>query len=317
MDWDDVRHFLTLARSGSVRAAGAALGVSHSTVARRVEGLEARLGARLFDRTRDGYTLTAAGQQMIAGAERVEREMDDLARGVVGADERLVGTVALTCSDNYVAGLLMGDLAAFCRTYPGIELGVTVDARPFDLSRREADLALRVLTRGTQPTEHLVGARLLPVVMASYVARAHADRVAPEQPGATSRWLSFQPRKIHEEMIATSSYPDVPPWGSFSTLELLVLAAREGLGAVMLPTYVGDREPALRRLAHPDLRPVADLWMLSHPDLRDNGRLRALRDCVRRALLRQRPLFQGERWCDDAPDGPGNSPGDTEGPRVG
>jgi DNA-binding transcriptional LysR family regulator len=120
MDWDDVRHFLTLARSGSVRAAGASLGVSHSTVARRVEALEARLGARLFDRTRDGYTLTPTGRQMLAGAERVEREMDDLARGVVGADERLVGTVALTCSDNFVAGLLLGDLAAFCRTYPGI-----------------------------------------------------------------------------------------------------------------------------------------------------------------------------------------------------
>jgi DNA-binding transcriptional LysR family regulator len=153
--------------------------------------------------------------------------------------------------------------------------------------------------------------------MASYVARAHADRADPEHPGATTRWLSFEPRKIHEAMIAASSYPDVAPWGSFSTLELLVLAAREGLGAVMLPTYVGDREPALRRLANPDLHPVADLWMLSHPDLRDNGRLRALRDCVRRALLQQRPLFQGERWCDDAPDGPGNSPGTAAGPRVG
>ena len=75
MDWDDVRHFLALARLGSVRAAGASLGVSHSTVARRVEALEERLSARLFDRNRDGYCLTEAGKHMLPGAERVEREM--------------------------------------------------------------------------------------------------------------------------------------------------------------------------------------------------------------------------------------------------
>lgn len=317
MDWDDVRHFLSLARLGSVRAAGASLGVSHSTVARRVEALEERLSARLFDRTRDGYTLTEAGRQMLAAAERVEREMSDLERVLVGADERLEGTVALTCSDHYVAGLLMPDLAAFCRTYPGVELCVTVDPRPYDLSRREADLALRVLALGVQPPEHLVGGKLAPLVVASYVAEAHAARADPAREAPTARWISFEQRKIHEEMIAESSYPEAPPWGRFSTLELQVLAAREGLGAVMLPTYVGDREPGLRRLERADLRHVADLWMLSHPDLRDNVRLRALRDCVRASLAKLRPWFQGEGRSAGAPEGPRNAPGAPSGPRVG
>ena len=74
VDWNDVRYFLALARTGSVRAAGAALQVSHSTVARRVEALEERLAARLFDRSRDGYALSDAGRQMLAGAERIEAE---------------------------------------------------------------------------------------------------------------------------------------------------------------------------------------------------------------------------------------------------
>src|SRR5688572_31042262 len=86
VDWDDVRHFLALARTGSVRAAGASLSVSHSTVARRVEALEARLGVKLFDRHRDGYTMTAAGREMVASAERVEREMTALERGIAGQD---------------------------------------------------------------------------------------------------------------------------------------------------------------------------------------------------------------------------------------
>jgi DNA-binding transcriptional LysR family regulator len=317
MDWDDVRHFLALSRAGSVRAAGASLKVSHSTVARRVEALEERLAARLFDRTRDGYTLTEAGRRMLDTAERIEREMSDLERGLVGVDERLEGPVALTCSDHFIAGLLLPDLAEFCRAYPGIELCLTVDPRPYDLSRREADLALRVLAHGAQPPEHLVGGKLAPVVLASYVAAAHADRVDPAHGSLTARWLSFEQRKIHEGLIAESSFPEVPPWGRFTTVELLVMAAREGLGAVMLPTYVGDREPSLRRLARPDLRHVADLWMLSHPDLRDNVRLRALRERVRRTLTQHRALFQGEGWCAPAPEGPANAPSATGAPRLG
>ena len=88
MDWDDVRYFLALSREGSVRAAGSILGVSHSTVARRVEALEEKLNARLFDRTPEGYALTSAGRQMVEGAERVEAEMAAL-------DER--GSGSRTC----------------------------------------------------------------------------------------------------------------------------------------------------------------------------------------------------------------------------
>jgi DNA-binding transcriptional LysR family regulator len=212
--------------------------------------------------------------------------------------------------------LLLPDLAAFCREFPGIELCVTVDPRPYDLSRREADLALRVLARGAQPPEHLVGGKLAPVVLASYVATAHADRVDPARADAAARWLSFEQRRVHEGLIAESSYPEVPPWGRFSSVELMVIAAREGLGAVMLPTYVGDREPALRRLARPDLRHVADLWMLSHPDLRDNVRLRALRERVRRAVTQHRRLFLGEGWCAAAPEGPANAPSAPAGSRL-
>ena len=122
MDWNDLRHFLALARLGWARAAGASLGVSHSTVVRRVEALEVRLSARLFDRNREGYSLTEAGRQMLPGAERVEREMATLERGLVGQDERLEGSVAVTCCDNYVARLLLAHMTPFCELYPDIEL---------------------------------------------------------------------------------------------------------------------------------------------------------------------------------------------------
>ncbi len=295
MDWNDVRYFLALSRLGSVRAAGASLGVSHSTVARRVEALEVQLAARLFDRSRDGYTLTAAGLQMLAGAERVEREMSALELELAGQDERLEGPVRLTCCDEYVAEMMLQELAVFCGAYPDVELCITTDSRRFDLSKREADIAVRTLPLGAEPEPHLLGRKLVPIHCANYVASDHAHRLDPDIDGTSPRWVAHAGRDGFERMVARSSYPHVRAWGAFSSLALLMQATRAGLGIAILPCYVADRDPALRRLGNADICHVADLWLVSHPDLRNNARCRAARDCVVQALLRREALFRGEQ----------------------
>lgn len=284
MDWDDVRHFLALARTGSVRAAGALLGVSHSTVARRVEALEQRLGVRLFDRHRDGYLLTDAGREMVAGAERVEREMAALERGLVGQDARLEGLVRVTCTDSIIAKILLRVLGRLCDEHPGIELELDVDAKNLDLSKREADVALRAFLPTAAPPEHLIGRRLVPITLCNYAGLARAP----------TRWLGSDQNKILEELVASSSYAEAPIWGTFNSMEVMADAARAGLGLVMLPTYVGDLDPGLARLPEPDLRHVADFWLLSHRDLRDNARLRAARDAITTGLLDHAALFRGD-----------------------
>lgn len=294
MDWDDVRHFLALARTGSVRAAGSTLGVSHSTVARRVEALESRLGVKLFDRHRDGYLLTDAGKEMVAGAERVEREMAALERGLVGQDARLEGSVRVTCTDRYIAKILLRALAGLCAQHPGIELDLDVDPKYQDLSKREADIAVRALLPSASPPEHLIGRRLAPITLCNYVARTHADRLDPERGAGSMRWLGTTLNKMAEQLIASSSYPELPIWGTFDSMEVMIEAAQTGLGLVMLPTYVGDAEPALVRLAKPDLRYVADFWLLSHGDLRDNARVRSARERISEALAERAALFRGE-----------------------
>lgn len=291
MDWDDLRHFLALARTGSIRSAGASLGVSHSTVSRRIDALETRLSARLFDRTRDGFTLTDAGARMLPSAERVERELAALERGLVGQDERLEGPVALTCCDDFVSDLLITGLAAWVAQHPAISLQVHTDSRPFDLGNREADIAVRTLARGALPPEHLIGRRLVPVVVASYVARAHADRLDPTAP--TTRCLAFSDRKTTLALIAASRTPDLTPWGAFSSLPALLQATRAGMGVCFLPTYVGDADPALQRLPQAELRHLADLWLLCHTDLRDNARFRAARALVADTLRSHQALFTG------------------------
>lgn len=294
VDWDDIRHFLALARTGSVRAAGAMLGVSHSTVARRVETLETRLGVKLFDRHRDGYLLTSAGKDMVAGAERVEREMAALERGVAGQDARLEGRVRVTCTDSRVAKILLHGLSRLCTQHLGLELELHAGDAYLDLSKREADLAVRAVLLDASPPEHLIGRRLVPIVLASYVATAHAARLDPEGGGGRVRWLGSDRPKVMEHLVASSSYPELPIWGAFESMEVMTDAAHAGLGLVMLPTYVGDADPGLQRLTKPDLRHMADFWLLTHRDLRDNARLRAARAHIVAAMTERMPLFRGD-----------------------
>lgn len=263
-------------------------------MARRIEALELRLGVKLFDRHRDGYLLTDAGNEMVAAAERVEREMVALERSLAGQDARLAGPVRVTCTDPYLAKLLLSGLSGLCEQHPGIELELDADAKYLDLSKREADVAVRALMPSVSPPEHLIGRRLVPITLCSYVATTHAARLDPEKPDSGARWLSSNQRKVMEAIVATSSYPGLPLWGSFDSMPVTIEAAHAGLGLLMLPTYVGDPEPRLQRLATPDVRYVADFWLLSHGDLRDNARVRAVRECIGTALSERAALFRGD-----------------------
>lgn len=302
MDWDDLRHFLALARLGSIRAAGAALGVSHTTVARRVEGLEARLGTRLFDRHRDGYALTDAGRRMLPAAERVEDEVAALGRGLLGQDARLTGPLRVTCGDEYLAALLLDDLAPWCAEHVGVELSIVRDERFFNLAKGEADLAVRVLLPDASPPGALVGHRVAPLYLASYAARA----APPGRPDIPERWLGFTDERATEALRRSSSRPDLPVWGAFSSLPLAVRAAVAGLGYAILPTYAGDAEPALARLPASDPRHVADIWLLHHPDLKANARVQGARAVLRAGFARRRALFEGR--CVDAPERSDSAP---------
>lgn len=275
-------------------------------MARRVEGLEARLSTRLFDRNRDGYMLTEAGREMLPGAQRVEAELSQIERGLAGGDARMDGTVSLTCCDAFVSSMLVPAVAELCQQHPGLEVALATDSRPFNLSKREADIALRILARGDTPPENLVGRVLVPVIVCSYVGTQHAQRLNPSGEGA--RWISFDDRKTSQLMVDGSSHPALPLWGAFSSIESIAQAAHAGLGLIMLPTYVGDIDPGLCRLAQPDLRHVADLWLLYHPDLRLNARVRAARDCVESAVLAHKNRFHGTRPA-DATLGPELAPG--------
>src|SRR5688572_26311572 len=168
LDWSDLRYALAVGASGGLASAARQLGVNHTTVLRRLDALEERLGARLFERTRSGYQPTEAGALVLEQARRMADRAEEIERQVLGRDRALTGLLRVTTAFVVMEHLLPQPLADFARAYPGIEVEVVENAFLVDLSRRhadqaqtwarlEADVALRL---SANVAEHLVGRRL-------------------------------------------------------------------------------------------------------------------------------------------------------------
>lgn len=290
LDWGHLRFFLELVRTGSHARAAKRMGVDRNTVARRVAALEAELGLPLFERGPQGWSQTMAGQELAELAGRVEENVLALTRHVDARDPALRGTVRLTTVPNMATHLLPPALPALRRRHPELVLEVVADARAFDLSRREADLALRL---GRPRDSGLVARRLSQLAFAFYAA---ADTEAGRRGAVDFRVDPFLCDE--DEVLQERWLDDVAPGHrvvhrSNSTTALLA-AARHGLGVVMLPCYLGDADPALRRLDGPEPVPH-EIWLLVHGDLRRAPRVRAVIEWVDEVVERARPALLGRR----------------------
>ena len=289
-NWDDLRLFLAVARAGTLSGAARALGVNHSTVFRRVGAFEEALEVRLFERLPGGYVLTAAGEEMREAALRVEAEIAALGRKVAGQDLRLSGTIRVTTIDMLALGLLPRHLAAFRSAYPGIELEVAVSNAAVSLSRREADVALRV---SNQPPETLVGRRVGRLVFAAYSV-APMDGAA-DVPLAERDWIGFD--TDHEALVRRFAdfLPGVRPVLRVNSVATAIAAAKAGIGIAPLPCGIADLEPGLVRVAALPDDFTLDLWLLTHEDLRRTARIRAFLDFLAHRLAAEAPLLEGLR----------------------
>lgn len=288
-DWDDLRLFLAVARSGTLSGAARTLGVNHSTVFRRIGAFEEALGVRLFERQPNGYLLTPAGEEMQAGALRVEEEIAGLSRKVTGQDLRLSGTVRVTTIDMLAFGLLPRHLAGFRKAYPGIEIELIVGNATLNLSRREADVALRV---GNEPPESLVGRRAGRLMFAVYGSADYcSENTEPDL--ARHDWIGFDAEHAALVHRFSSFLPDVKPAMRANSVAAAVAATKAGLGLGPLPCSIADLEPDLVRVAPLPDNFTLDLWLLTHEDLRRTARIRAFLDFVADALMKEAPLLEG------------------------
>ncbi|MCB1379234.1 MAG: LysR family transcriptional regulator [Alphaproteobacteria bacterium] len=291
MNWEDLRFFLAIAHSGSLSQAGRRLGVSQPTVSRRLAAMEARMGVSLIDRIDRGHKLTAAGNEILAAAEHVAEEIAGISRRVSGRDRVVSGNLRITCTDVMANCYLAGKLAGFAAQNPGIDLNIICSLQHLSLTRREADVALRVTGR---PPETLVGRRLAGVAIGVYGAAS--DRHAWEQRSlADADWIGWEDDTYNTMMIA-ARFPEARIRHRTSDMLVIAAMARAGLGLVVLPCYMGDTDPGLRRVVpDPADEHLMDLWVLTHPDLRRTARVRAVTEFIADAVISDRDLFEGRR----------------------
>jgi DNA-binding transcriptional LysR family regulator len=275
MDWDDYQYFLAVAGSGSVSAAARRLGQSHSTVLRRLDKLEAALDVRLFERFQTGYVLTTNGEELRALLAPIDEGMQEIERKLGGQDAALQGTIRVTTTDTLM-DLLLPALAEFRTTYPGIHLQVTVNNSFLNLSRRDADVAVRP---SNTPPDNLVGRKLGALRTAPYAADAYLRAVADGPTGgdwARYDWVAPDETLAHlrQARWLREHVPAQQHVVSVDSLLGMVAAVEAGLGAGMLLCLLAEAKPALVRLADPDPALDTDVWILTHPDLRRVNRIR-------------------------------------------
>jgi DNA-binding transcriptional LysR family regulator len=288
MSWDDLRTALFLARGGSVRRTARALGVSHSTVLRRLAVLERSAGVRLFEPKLDGYELTPAGQDVFDTAEGLEDLVLALERRVTGRDLRLAGPVRVTLPDPFLP-LLAPEIAKLGKAHPDIEVTLAVGTSYADLAHREADVAIRI---ANAPPLELVGNRVAVAGVAIYgAARYLAGRVTSNLEAldwvgweegsemAFAQWMRANVPRARVGVRVTAGWA-------------LRDAVDAGAGVAILPCALGEIQPRWRRVRV--VRDVAaPMWILTHKDLRATARVRAVRDFIAAAIARRRDVIEG------------------------
>ena len=274
LDWDHLRVFLATMRAGSLRQAADGLGLSHPTARRRLGALEEQLGLQLFERRRDGLHPTLEATDLRQAAERVERAVQALGRLAQAADPALRGPVRVTVPAIVASDLLMPDLVAFAERWPQIELRLEASYAIADLDRREADVAIRLMTHGKRPAEHLTGRLAGTAHTAVY---GHGDH-----------WIGWG-GAIDRTWIRDTPFPDLPTRGVMNDPALQRAACAAGMGLTKLPCFFA--EPHLQRRSDP--APAYDIWVLVHPDLRRSPRLRTFRDTIVAAVKRLAPRLEG------------------------
>ena len=281
-NWDDFRLVLALARYGTVRQAGAELGVNHATVSRRLADLTRRMGGAVFERISGRYEVTVLGAPLLEAAERMEAACLEGERRLRAVSPDMAGPVTVSLPDAIARVVLLEELTNFAQAHRDISLTLKCSYAYADLDRSDADIVVR---GAAAPDEHLVGRRLFAYALGYYCARDYLQRTAaPDR-----RWLV---RRQPAPWIAHSPYPDAPIGYVIDDIDLLHEAAARGQGMIRGASYIAETDDRLIRMPSSPIEPFEDLWVLTHPDLRHTPRIKAVMGLITNALLKARPLIE-------------------------
>ncbi len=293
-EWNDLRVFLTLARAGNLTAAARQLGVSHPTVARRIKSLERALGTRLFDQLPDRFVLTGAGEELLADAEAMDAAAEAIHRRSVGlGDSATRGTIRLWAGEAMTA-FLARRLSHLRDRLPGLEIELVERHYLPDLSRREADLLIH--WQRLADLASIVTRRLCKVAYAVYGSKLLKVLPTSRAELREMPWCGFN--ELHSYMpgqswIANLLGPGGRPIVRVNNWLILHDLVATGTGLSILPCYLGDTDPRLRRIGAVLKDVAVDQWLFVHRDLRGVPRVRAVTDAVVELFQDERATIEG------------------------
>jgi len=292
MDWDDLRYVLALTRTPTLAGAARALGVTHTTVGRRLRGIETQLGVRLFDRTPDGLVPTAAGRDLCEVAEQIEGDVLAAEGRVLGRDTRLTGALRVSTMDLFFCSL-HDAFVSFTERYPDVELLVDTTLDRVSLTRREADVALRLTN---QPPEYLVGRRVGRAQFAVYAATSLVERIGADAPLAAFPWIGWSDGPGSDWLdrwLATHAPGARYVLSLDDNARAREHAIRAGTGAFFLPCIEGDPLPDVQRISPIIEDHAHDVWLLTLRELRGTARVRAFMEHMASAFDEARDRLAG------------------------
>lgn len=282
MNWDDARVFLALGREQTLRGAARLLHVDQATVGRRLAAMERALGSTLFLRTSGGYLLTPAGEAAFEAAERMEASAIELMRRIQGLDKALSGEVRLTTTDSLAVDFIIPAIARLHAEHPDVSVVLNSSSQLLNLSRREADIAIR--TRKPENPD-LIFRRLARWPMGLFASRAYLERHGVPEPGAA---FSGHDIVMYEPYLTESREPSLvgEPIGSgrivaaVNSSMMVRRAIGAGLGLGEIPLYIGQQDGLVRIWPERERSKPYEVWMVTHEDLRHTARIRAVIDQV-------------------------------------
>jgi DNA-binding transcriptional LysR family regulator len=299
-DWDLIRCFLAVARAGKLTTGAKHLRIDHSTLSRRLAALEQALGAKLFNHSVTGYSLTPQGEQLLIRAEAIESSVFSLDREF-GQSSRVSGTVRIGAPDGFGTTILAPAIGKLAAAHPDLEVDLVATPRAFSLSKREADIAVAL---ARPPRGRLHGRRLTDFEMGVYAAKAETSLWAQIEKPEDFEGLPFigyiddllyAPELDILREISTSIVPRIRS----STLIAQWQATAAGAGLCVLPCFIADTDERLVRVLPHGVVLTRSLWMIVHSDTRDIARIQVtcefIADEIRRSRGRFMPCSEAQR----------------------
>lgn len=303
MNWEDLRYFGAVAREGSLTAAARSLKVNPATIGRHIDSLEHHLATRLFIREKTGYTLTGSGEKLLAHTDVIEMEVFALNRTMSAEDRELAGTTTVTTTEAMAGPFMVRNLPLLKQKYPNIVIQLIKEYRSLNLSRREADLAIRLM----RPVQGDLKIRRIGTLGFGFYA-------SPAYLKAMGEPTQISELRHHQVIDWLDDYSHLAPCTWFrkaidpkkvtiktnSAIERFA-AAELDLGIMLGPCVMASRQRNVRRILTDDIVPSLELWLAVHADLASVARVRAVSEFIAEQAEINRDVLAGTATTARAP----------------